>query len=232
MMPDKNELVERLYRLHFKKLFIYANAVLRDPEQAKDVVQDTFHEALRRIDVFSKHENPGGWLMNTLKNKLKENERTRRRDLLRLLSLDADFPDESNLPEELVAAQPEPQEESVIEKVERILTPEEYQLLKRLVFDRASHLEVAQEFGISVYASQKRLERIREKLYTVFPERKKRRKKKSRGRQKSSRRKIRNCHFSKNRSIKTAAVQGLHFSGMWTVNLQGQIFHFTWNFII
>ena len=44
MMPDKNELVERLYRLHFKKLFIYANAVLRDPEQAKDVVQDTFHE--------------------------------------------------------------------------------------------------------------------------------------------------------------------------------------------
>ena len=170
MMPDKNELVERLYRLHFKKLFIYANAVLRDPEQAKDVVQDTFHEALRRIDVFAKHENPGGWLMNTLKNKLKENERTRRRDLLRLLSLDADFPDESNLPE--------PQEESVIEKVERVLTPEEYQLLKRLVFDRASHLEVAQEFGISVYASQKRLERIREKLYTVFPERKKRRKKK------------------------------------------------------
>ena len=117
MMPDKNELVERLYRLHFKKLFIYANAVLRDPEQAKDVVQDTFHEALRRIDVFAKHENPGGWLMNTLKNKLKENERTRRRDLLRLLSLDADFPDESNLPEERVAAQPEPLEESVIETV-------------------------------------------------------------------------------------------------------------------
>ena len=42
MMSDENELVERLYRLHFKKLFIYANAVLRDPEQAKDVVQDTF----------------------------------------------------------------------------------------------------------------------------------------------------------------------------------------------
>ena len=206
--------------MHFKKLFIYANAVLRDPEQAKDVVQDTFHEALRRIDVFAKHENPGGWLMNTLKNKLKENERTRRRDLLRLLSLDADFPDESNLPEELVAAQPEPQEESVIEKVERVLTPEEYQLLKRLVFDRASHLEVAQEFGISVYASQKRLERIREKLYTVFPERKKRRKKKNRGRQKSLRQKIRNCHFSESRSIKTAVVQELHFSGMWTVNLQ------------
>ena len=177
MMSDENELVERLYRLHLKKLFIYANAVLRDPEQAKDVVQDTFHEALRRIDVFATHENPGGWLMNTLKNKLKENERTRRRDLCRLLSLDADFPDKRNLPEELVVAQPEPQEESVIEILERVLTPEEFRLLKRLVFDRASHQQVAQEFGISVYASQKRLERIRDKLYTVFPERKRRKKK-------------------------------------------------------
>ena len=54
MMPDEKELVERLYRLHFKKLFIYANAVLRDPEQAKDVVQDTFHEALRRIECVFK----------------------------------------------------------------------------------------------------------------------------------------------------------------------------------
>ena len=121
MMPDKNELVERLYRLHFKKLFIYANAVLRDPEQAKDVVQDTFHEALRCIDVVAKHENPGGWLMKVIKNKIKECERSRRRDLRRLLSLDSNFPDESSLPEDLVAAQPEPQGESVIEILERYL---------------------------------------------------------------------------------------------------------------
>lgn len=54
MMPDEKVLVERLYRLYFKRLFIYANAVLRDQEQAKDIVQDTFHEALRRIDVICK----------------------------------------------------------------------------------------------------------------------------------------------------------------------------------
>ena len=177
MMSDENELVERLYRLHFKKLFIYANAVLRDPEQAKDELPHTFPEALRRIEVIATHEHPRGWQMNPQKNKLKENERTRRRDLCRLLSLDAYFPDKRNLPEELVVAQPEPQEESVIEILERVLTPEEFRLLKRLVFDRASHQQVAQEFGISVYASQKRLERIRDKLYTVFPERKRRKKK-------------------------------------------------------
>ena len=127
MMPDEKELVERLYRLYFKKLFIYASAVLRDQEQAKDIVQDTFHEAMRRIDVVAKHENPGGWLMNVVKNKIKECERNRRRDLYCLLSLEADFPDESNLPEEFVSAQPEPQGESVMEIVERVLTPEELQ---------------------------------------------------------------------------------------------------------
>lgn len=116
--------------------------------------------------------------MNVVKNKIKEYERSRRRDLRCLLSLDADFPDESNLPEELVSEQTEPQGESVLGIIERVLTPEEFRLLKRLVFDRASHQQVAQEFGISVYASQKRLERIREKLYTVFPERKKQKKKK------------------------------------------------------
>ena len=178
MMPDENELVESLYRMHFKKLFIYANAALRDPEQARDVVQDTFHEAVRRIDVVAEHENPGGWLMNVVKNKLKECERNRRRDIRHLLSLDADFPDESNLPEEFVSAQPELQSGSVMEIIEHVLTPEEFRLLKRLVFDRASHQQVAQEFAISVYASQKRLERIRDKLYTVFPERKRRRRKK------------------------------------------------------
>ena len=177
MMSDEKELVERLYRLHFKKLFIYANAALRDSELAKDVVQDTFHEAVRRINVLEKHENPGGWLMNVVKNKIKEYERKRRRDLCRVLSLEADFPDECNQPEELVSAQPEIQDEPVPQTIKRVLTPEEFRLLKRLVFDRASHRQVAQEFGISIYASQKRLERIRDKLYAVFPERRKRKKK-------------------------------------------------------
>ena len=115
--------------------------------------------------------------MNVVKNKIKEYERNRRRDLCRVLSLEADFPDECNQPEELVSAQPEIQDEPVPQTIKRVLTPEEFRLLKRLVFDRASHRQVAQEFGISIYASQKRLERIRDKLYAVFPERRKRKKK-------------------------------------------------------
>ena len=60
-----------------------------------------------------------------------------------------------------------------METIEQTLTAEEYQLLKRIILNKASHLEVAQELGITVYASQKRLERIRDKLGKAFPERKK-----------------------------------------------------------
>ena len=64
------------------------------------------------------------------------------------------------------------EEAPLLEQIQQFLTPEEYRLLTRLTIDRASHLEVANEFNISVYATQKRLERIRKKLYKRFPERK------------------------------------------------------------
>ena len=59
-----------------------------------------------------------------------------------------------------------------------LLEVEEYRLLKRLVFDGASHLQVAREFHITVYASEKRLERIRDKLSAVFPGRRRKKRKK------------------------------------------------------
>lgn len=183
MGPKERELVEGLYRQHFKKLFLYADAQLNDPERTRDVVQDTFHEAIRHVDTLSTHENPGGWLMRTLQNKLRESERARRRYLLRFLSLDSDFPDGvfpegGGLPEEPPDAGPAPPGESALEKIERALSPEEYRLLKRLIFDRASHLQVAREFHITVYASEKRLERIRDKLSAVFPGRRRKKRKK------------------------------------------------------
>ena len=178
MKNNSNDFFEELYFTYSKKLFLYASATLKNQELSKDVVQDTFHEALRHRDVLLAHTNPGGWLMNTLKNKLKETERARKRDLCRFLSLEIDFPDTDDLPEALVTSHSELEEKPVIEKIRDTLSFEEYQFLERFVFGQASHLEMANEFGISVYASQKRLERIREKLYLTFPERKKRKSKK------------------------------------------------------
>lgn len=173
MQHEQVAYIEKLYHEYFKKLTLYAMSVLRDQNRAQDVVQDTFHEALLHIDTLMSHENPGGWLMVTVKNKVRENERARRRYLRRFLSLDTDIiVGNDPVSDEVVEISDSPGINS-IELIRKTLTEEEYKLLHRFVFEKASHLEIAKEFGISVYASQKRLERIRKKLYECFPERKK-----------------------------------------------------------
>lgn len=178
MLPEQDVLMEQLYRDNIKKLTLHAAAILRDPTRVQDIVQDTFHTALLHIDIIMTHENPGGWLMETLKRKIKESLRAHYRDTSLFLSLDSDIPIDLVPSGDLIAEISEPNEIFPMGKIEQLLTPEEFRFLKRLVLDRASHLVVAKEFGISVYASQKRLERIREKLYKAFPERKGNKKKK------------------------------------------------------
>lgn len=174
MLPEEDAFIEYLFQEHGRRLTLYATSVLRDPEKAQDVVQDVFHEAVLHIDVVRNHENTGGWLMKTLKNKLSEYLRARSRYIRLFLSLDTDFRSDSIAAPEPTGVLEARDDISALRKIEQVLTPEELHLLKRLIIDQASHLEVAMELGISVYASQKRLERIRRKLYKAFPERKNR----------------------------------------------------------
>ena len=94
MRPEEDAFLEELYREFFPKLWRYALTALRDPERAREVVQDTFHEAVRRIDVVMVHENPRGWLMETLKKKIKRAERDLNRYMMRFLSLHSDLAQE------------------------------------------------------------------------------------------------------------------------------------------
>lgn len=177
MLPEQDIWMELLYRDNIKKLTLYAAAILKDPTRVQDVVQDTFHTALLHINDLMTHENPGGWLIVTLKNKIKENIRSHYRDTSLFLSLDSDISTERVPSNNLATEISESDDISPMEKIEQMLTPKEFYFLKRFVLDRASHLELAKELNISVYASQKRLERIREKLYKAFPERRKNKKK-------------------------------------------------------
>ena len=102
--------------------------------------------------------------MQTMKNKLKECKRQRRKLADMEQSLDT-------LPDHILAVEdevPEEQAEGAVEKIKRRLTKEELHLLKRIVLDKASHTEMAKELHITVWASQQRLSRIRGKLRELF----------------------------------------------------------------
>ena len=162
--PEQERLLETLYHEHYGRLTVYATAALRDRAHAEDVVQDTFHEAMYHLDVLAHHEAPGGWLLVTLKYKLREYERARRRYLLRFLSLDSELARDPVSPAPPLEEQVGLDERQLLAQIDQTLQPEEYRLLLRLTLDGASHLTVAQELGISVYACQKRLQRVRTKL--------------------------------------------------------------------
>ena len=170
MLSEQEQWMEALYRAQFHRLLLYAAAVMHNPDCARDVVQDTFHEALLHIDTLMTHSNPGGWLMQTLKYKLMEYQRANRRYLQRVLSLDGDLPAQPLYAPLRMEGESPLDQDALLRQIKQVLTDDEYLLLKRLTLDGASHLQVAKEFHISVYASQKRLERIRKKLKQALTE--------------------------------------------------------------
>lgn len=166
MLPEQDALIEKLYREFFARLWIYAKAALGDPEQAQEVVQDTFHEAVRHIDVLMMHDTPKGWLMDTLKKKIMHARRSRNRYILHFISLDSDI--EFDDP---VLASEDPELHSVhdtLNEIRKVLSDEEWELLRKITLEKQPYKKVAESLGITVWACQKRVERIRKKLKNYF----------------------------------------------------------------
>lgn len=167
MRPEQDRFLEQLYRVYYGKITSFALAAVQDRSIAEELAQDTFQTAVLRIDVLMAHPNPGGWLMQTAKYKIKEYQRQSTRDLRRLISLSSGGLQE--LPVGRGASgEPEAAAGEALERVRRELTPEEYRLFERLILEGASHPEAAGELGISLAASYKRLERIRKKLQKML----------------------------------------------------------------
>ena len=60
-----NELMKKTY----DKIYTFVGKGCGDREFVEDVVQETFYEAYRKIDILMVHPNQMGWLYETAKNK-------------------------------------------------------------------------------------------------------------------------------------------------------------------
>lgn len=170
MNADEEMLLETLFRQYFKKLTLLAYARVKKWDVSEEIVQDTFHEALLHIGVLREHPNQAGWLVNTTKYKILEYERRRNQMLHRFLEI-GDIADLA-APQDEIEQAIDRTDHTVETLLETMLKPDERYLLKRFVFDQATHKEIAEELNISVSASQKRLERIRKKLEINYREHK------------------------------------------------------------
>ncbi|MCI8539819.1 MAG: sigma-70 family RNA polymerase sigma factor [Oscillospiraceae bacterium] len=160
-----------LYQKQYKKMLLYASAILSGPSQADEAVQDAFAEAWIHIDKLLDYEKPEWWLQKAVKHKAFHILQERANDMRRLVALDNSTEQKLPAAPDLFEAVEAESREKTSQKIVRALTSEEYALLRRIALDRASYRTAAEENGLSIGACYKKIQRIRQKLKKFFPNR-------------------------------------------------------------
>ncbi len=161
MREKECRFIEQLYADNYMKLYCYAYGIIKDHHTAENLINDTFVTAVQKAEHLMEHENPVGWLIQSLKFKL-----------MQYLRAEGRHP--TNVPLDLVAEQSSRHErpEDVTDRMflEKVLKDSDLRMFDLFYYEGYSHKELADEFGISIPASQKRLERIRKKLRDALEE--------------------------------------------------------------
>lgn len=176
MSPEESKFIEALYEKHSKSLWRYALVCLQDQHLAEEILSDLFHVAMQKVETLMSYEHPEGWLLTALRYKIKHYRDDRRKYATRFLALDEKVlrcVPTSLRPTEEQAEQDPALTEAALEKIKAALSDKELYVLRRITLAQATHKAVSQELGISVWDSQKALQRGRQKLRTLFPDYKK-----------------------------------------------------------
>lgn len=146
------DFVEALFRKYYDSLIRYARAILADPQQAEDAVQEVFRIACSKdaqadLDI----EKPWPWLKKILRNVASNCRRKNEKREHHEVSIET-------IPEEISASS-----QSSLElraKYRGIADDEDLEILIYMSTTRATYQEAADKFGIvSAEACRKRLKR-------------------------------------------------------------------------
>lgn len=151
---EQRKLIELLFLEMYEKLLTYARCSLPEASMAEEAVQETFQIACQKPESLQESPNPQGWLVNTLKNTIR-NIKHNRANAERILAQYLHIPDDRTYSED---------ELNLGALYEDIANTEEFKMLKEYAIDGRSHLEMATSRGITINACKKRLQRAKEKL--------------------------------------------------------------------
>lgn len=155
MNAEQKRIIEALYLELYDKLMVYARLSLDSEPLAEEAVQEAFHIACQKPESVCGSVNPQGWMVNTLKNTIR-NMKKSRATARRIV--------ETYMMTQL-------REVSVTEDrihlnvlYENVADTEEFRLLSEMAVEGRSHEEMARSRGITVSACKKRVQRAKETL--------------------------------------------------------------------
>jgi len=155
VLTKQQKYIRAIYLQMYDNLITYGLPRLESMELAEEAVQETFRIACEKPEEVMSSPNPEGWLMETMKNVMR-NMLHRRQKAKRLLKdyLVIYGSRASHIQDTL------PVEVSF----HGISDLEDFKLVKAMAIDGKTHLELAREQGITVEACKKRMQRARERL--------------------------------------------------------------------
>jgi len=147
-----NELMKKMY----DKIYLFVGKGCRDRDFVEDVVQETFYEAYRKMDILMEHPNQIGWLYETAKNK--KMKLGKKKDEFYLL--EGEY---GNLKEEKAEGE-EYGEVELAETIKASVSEKEYEMLRDYYLNGYSSVEVADKYGIDRGVIRMRMSRLKRKL--------------------------------------------------------------------
>ena len=150
----ENEFIKELIISMSADLLRIANSKLRNCDDSKDALQETFLAAYNNIDKLMRSNNPKGWLVNTLKFKVMHLQRAKFRYIKLLEKLESE-----NDTTDIISI-----EDYNNPDLYTIIMKDEYKILRLAYEEGYSVREVADKLGINYETCKKRIQAARYKL--------------------------------------------------------------------
>ena len=158
---------DKLYKLTSNDVWFTCVSLLKDEENAKDIMQETYITAFLKLDTLKDEEKFCGWLTaiatNKSKNKLKGKVEYQIDDEVLIAKTETD---ELMLPEEYITKAEK--RKVLLQIMEDTLSFNQYQTVLMFYFDEMSISEIAQGLEISEGTVKSRLNSSRAKMKTAI----------------------------------------------------------------
>ena len=158
---------DKLYELTHNDVWYNCLSLLKDEENAKDIMQETYITAFLKLDTLNDEQKFCGWItsiaVNKCKNKLKGKVEYQIDDEVLIVETETD---ELMLPEEYITKAEK--RKVLLQIMEDTLSFNQYQTVLMFYFDEMSIAEIAQGLEISEGTVKSRLNSSRAKMKTAI----------------------------------------------------------------
>lgn len=154
---EQGRYIEQTFKFMQKGLHAYAISVLQNEFQAEEAVQETFCIVCKKPQDMLASPNPPGWVTTVLKNLLRNIER-------RNSTLEKYFITAKDADEEWMRTFCRQVDDDFDLMYADLIRKEDFYLLKQVILEKRTLLDMAEELGISVEACKKRFQRAEKKF--------------------------------------------------------------------